>query len=382
MGVYKMPNNEKMNQSIKVCHICSNFDNFFINFMNQFVSEEVNIKVFYPRAIERGLPDIKAPYLDVRLNYNQLDRIFFLKKENKIYQDYIKLYGDSGFNLIHAHTLFSNGYIALKLKENFNIPYIVAVRDMDVNLFLKYRLNLRKIGVEILKEATKIVFISDNYKNQVVNNYIPKNLKSSISSKSVVVPNGIDNFYLNNIYLRDKNTVHEKQTINIITVGYISKRKNQLDVCKAVEQLNVEGLSIKYTIIGKVLDDKIFKKIMRYDFVDYKSFLSKEDLINEYRKADIFVMPSITETFGITYAEAMSQGLPVIYTKNQGFDGQFEEGEIGFHVGKGNIEDIKKSIFKIINKYDMLSENCTLNSKKFDWEIITKNYINMYKNII
>ena len=37
-----------------------------------------------------------------------------------------------------------------------------------------------------------------------------------------------------------------------------------------------------------------------------------------YRENDIYVMPSIIETFGLVYAEAMSQGLPVIYTRGQG----------------------------------------------------------------
>lgn len=40
-------------------------------------------------------------------------------------------------------------------------------------------------------------------------------------------------------------------------------------------------------------------------------------------------MPSHKETFGLVYAEAMSQGLPIIYTKNQGFDGQFPDGYVG-----------------------------------------------------
>ena len=43
-------------------------------------------------------------------------------------------------------------------------------------------------------------------------------------------------------------------------------------------------------------------------------------------------MTSLGESFGLTYAEAMSQGVPVIYSKGQGFDGQFKEGVVGYHV--------------------------------------------------
>ena len=39
-------------------------------------------------------------------------------------------------------------------------------------------------------------------------------------------------------------------------------------------------------------------------------------------------MPSKYETFGLVYPEAMSRGIPIVYTKNQGFDKYFEDGEI------------------------------------------------------
>ena len=323
---------QKQRSQIRVCHICSNFDNFYISFMNQQLACGLDIRVFYFRAKERGWPKIDAPYLDIRLNYSQLHRPFFYLKQKKILNDFFKLYLNMKFDVLHAHTLFSNGYIAFKVKQELGIPYIVAVRDTDVNVFLKYRFNLRKLGIRILKEAYKIVFLSEKYKEQVILKYVPQNLRKEFDAKSVVIPNGIDKYYLKNIYRKDFSNNKKNKEINIITVGYISKRKNQLSVCKAVKLLNESGIKAKYTIIGEVLDNKVFNKVKKYPFVKYVPFLSKKDLIYEYRKADIYVMPSVTETFGLTYAEAMSQGLPVIYSKNQGFDGQFEEGKVGYHV--------------------------------------------------
>ena len=375
----QMTSTEKKGVPLRVCHVCSNYDNFYINFMNQQISVGLDIRVFYFRAKERGLPNLDASYLDIRLNYSQWDRAFFYMKERKILDDFLKLYSDDKFDILHAHTLFSNGYIALKVKQKLGIPYIVAVRDMDVNIFFKYRINLRKLGIDVLKEASNIIFISEKYRDQVISKYVPEDLRKEFINKSVVLPNGIDKFYLNNIYVRDVYNLKKKEEINIITVGYVCKRKNQLTVCKAVEMLNAMGIKTKYTIIGKVLDNKVFNKIIKYDFVNYIPFLSKDELIDEYRKADIFVMPSITETFGLTYAEAMSQGLPVIYSKNQGFDGQIEEGKIGFHVDKKNVEDIKNKILRIMSNYEYISKNCTKLVSKFDWVSITNQYIEIYK---
>src|SRR5690606_22696545 len=101
-----------------------------------------------------------------------------------------------------------------------------------------------------------------------------------------------------------------------------------------------------------------FKRLVKYNFITYHKPCSKEKLLELYRANDILVMPSKTETFGLVYAEAMSQGLPVIYSKGQGFDGQFKEGLIGYHVDCFDPVNIASSILKIVNNYEEMSSNC------------------------
>lgn len=91
-----------------------------------------------------------------------------------------------------------------------------------------------------------------------------------------------------------------------------------------------------------------------------------------YRANDIFVMPSITETFGLVYAEAMSQGISVVYSKQQGFDGQFKEGDVGYHVDPRSVEEITNAIKKILSNYNAMSERCISLVNKFEWSNILK----------
>ena len=121
---------------------------------------------------------------------------------------------------------------------------------------------------------------------------------------------------------------------------------------------------------------------MEYPFVKYLGCLEKENLITVYRKADIFIMPSLTESFGLSYVEAMTQGLPVIYTRNQGFDGQFAEGMVGFHVNPKDIEDIYSKILMILLNYAEISNNCLVESDKYNWDVIADKYIDIYHNIL
>ncbi len=89
-------------------------------------------------------------------------------------------------------------------------------------------------------------------------------------------------------------------------------------------------------------------------------------------------MPSITETFGLVYAEAMSQGLPVIYSKGQGFDQQFDNGQVGYAVNCFDINEISCRIQDILSNYNSISSNCLKNVSKFNWKKIIGDYVILY----
>ena len=99
-------------------------------------------------------------------------------------------------------------------------------------------------------------------------------------------------------------------------------------------------------------------------------------------RSDIFVMPSIYETFGIVYIEAMSQGLPLIYTRGQGFDGQFKEGEVGYSVQSDSPSEISERVKAILKNYDYISEKCLSNVDKFSWDRIAGDYKKLYEGIV
>ena len=142
--------------------------------------------------------------------------------------------------------------------------------------------------------------------------------------------------------------------------------------------LKISGNYVRNDIVGKIKDTTVFDFIKSKENCIYHSPVKKEALIGFYRKSDIFVMPSHKETFGLVYAEAMTQGLPVIYTKGQGFDGQFEEGLVGYHVNDNDYMSIVEKIEKIVLKYPKISSNCVEWSGCFRWNDICKKYLDIY----
>ena len=100
------------------------------------------------------------------------------------------------------------------------------------------------------------------------------------------------------------------------------------------------------------------------------------------RQSDIFIMPSHTETFGLVYAEAMSQGLPVLYTKGQGFDGHFPDGTVGYAVNDHDPTDVAEKIKEAVAHYDVLARNAYESSIRFSWDTIADRYKGLYEDIL
>src|SRR5690606_3295282 len=143
----------------------------------------------------------------------------------KIRKNFLEHYNLSEYDVVHAHSLFSNGYIAYLAYKKYKTPYITAVRNTDLDIFFKKMVHLRRLGVNILLNSQKIIFLSESYKNECIEKYIPQKFKSIIMEKAVVIPNGIDDYWFNNKLVVVPNQPFKK-TINIIFVGNDSKRKN------------------------------------------------------------------------------------------------------------------------------------------------------------
>ena len=105
-------------------------------------------------------------------------------------------------------------------------------------------------------------------------------------------------------------------------------------------------------------------------------------IANRILENDLFVMPSLQETFGVVYVEAMTQGLPVVYTRNEGFDGQFSNGIVGYAVDSHSSDELVYVIKNILEKYNDISERCLKNVEIFDWNDIAKKYEYIYQEVL
>ena len=113
--------------------------------------------------------------------------------------------------------------------------------------------------------------------------------------------------------------------------------------------------------------------------------LRGDDKIIAYQSADIFVMPSYSENFGVSVVEAMSYGLSVIVTDSVGISSDIKHAKAGVVIKK-YVEELTKAILGLLSDYELrtaLGENGKkLAREKYVWSEITKKWIIEYNKII
>lgn len=310
--------------------------------------------------------------------FNKLDRFSFYHKQSRIYKALCGSISVKDFDIIHAYTLFTDGNVAYRLNRQYGIPYVVAVRNTDVNTFFKYRPYLKGRALKIFKNASAIFFLSEKYRDRVYRKYVPADMLAELENKTHIIPNGIDSVWLHSS--RSK-TAPEGKAVSLVYAGAIDKNKNALTTAKACERLISEGYTVDFTVVGSVHDQSVYQKLQKYSFVHCYPRKTKQELIELYKTKDIFVMPSFYETFGLVYAEAISQGLPVIYSRGQGFDGQFPEGHVGYSTDSSDAGGIADAVVRILEDYGNMSVRCMESCGKFSWSKIASEYELIYTKI-
>ncbi len=369
---------------MRVLHINCNYTNSSLHrIMFRHLTERGEHRAFIPTSGEIPFTPMEHEIEDVC--FSRLDRYLYLKKQAQIIRAAEKDYDVGSFECIHAYTLFTDGNCAMQLSKKYGIPYVVAVRNTDINGFFKRRWLLRGRGIQVLENASAVFFLSEEYRRIMLEKYIPRSKWEMVMAKSHVIPNGVDPFWLENLPpVKTEEDLRriESGSFNLIFSGRIFRYKNPLRTAEAVKELNARGYRVHFTAVGPAVEEKLLSALRKYDHFTYIPSQPKEKLLELYRANDLFVMPSTDETFGLVYPEAMSQGLPVIYSVGEGFYGQFPEGEAGYGVDPHDTTDVAEKILMAVRDYRAISARCPALARKFDWEAIADRYCAIYEDVI
>jgi glycosyltransferase involved in cell wall biosynthesis len=305
--------------------------------------------------------------------------LFFRTKIRTVLRDLCANAGPTSCDVVHAHFLYSDGVVALRIKQQLGKPYIVAVRNTDVHAFMRLRPDLRWLCWDVIEQAERVVFITPAYRELLLRR-VPRRLRGLLEQKALIVPNGLARYWIDNAGARHG---PHSGTLKLLYVGDFSRNKNLRNTLRAAALLN-ENREVSLTLVGAGGDGEAQIDAMlasgRYPFVRRVGRIAdRAALAAIYRQHDMLLMPSFRETFGVVYLEAMSQGLPIVYSKGQGVDGYFEPDTVGAAVDPSDPRDIEVKIAQLAARLDRVRPLCVEQAKSFDWSRIAASYRQVYE---
>jgi L-malate glycosyltransferase len=372
--------------ALTVLHVCSDFARQAI--YNLLVSEldglGIRQFVYVPVRTAQELQVNRNDALQMTsYRYSHIlrpwHRVFFRTKIRTVLQDLCANARPADCDVVHAHFLYSDGVVALRIKQRLGKPYIVAVRNTDVHAFMRLRPDLRWLCWDVIEQAERVIFITPAYRDLLLRR-VPRRLRGMLERKALILPNGLARYWIDNAGARH---APHSGTLRLLYVGDFSRNKNLRNTLRAAALLHKKR-EVSLTLVGAGGDGEAQIDALlasgRYPFVRRVGrIVDRAALAAIYQDHDILLMPSFRETFGVVYLEALSQGLPIVYTKGQGVDGYFEPGTVGAAVDPSDPCDLEAKISLLAARLDRVRPLCVEQAKSFDWSCIAASYRQVYE---
>lgn len=244
-------------------------------------------------------------------------------------------------------------------KLDLACPMICAVHNSDLKVLSDplYRLYFRPQMVQAYGRAEKIACRSHVIAQKFAE------ILPEFSSKIFIANSGVD--------IPVENRLEAVGVDRILTCANLIKRKN---IDKLILAMDLVAGNLQ--VIGDGVELNRLKRLSKGKKIEFSGRLSQIEVFEKMKKSDIFILPSIDETFGMVYLEAMACGCIVVCTKNDGIDGIIIDGFNGF-LTEPSAQEIAKTINKIksCQNLEEIRKNSIETAKKYNAQACADNYL-------
>ncbi|MGB9838748.1 glycosyltransferase family 4 protein [Methanothermobacter sp.] len=256
------------------------------------------------------------------------------------------------FDVIHAHYLFPTGFIGLICHWLTGKPLIVTVHGSDVNNLAGRNSILFRISGFVLQRASAVIAVSRDLCDKVVEEF-------GVDRERVHIINmGVDTEVFRPLHgdgCRERLGLPLNKRI-ILFVGNIIPSKGVSYLIEALRDVVVDD--VKCIILGAPVDGEYLETLrgmaesMDLD-VEFFEPVPYREVAVWMNAADVFVLPSLKEGFGLVALEALACGTPVIATATGGLRELIRDSETGYSVPPGDSGAIAERINRILDPENM-----------------------------
>ena len=289
-------------------------------------------------------------------------------------------------NIILIESTNAQGLLASYSRRNKHLPICVRVSTLGVDVAhyegggqSTYEKQLWKAEQETIRRSDCLVTHTRAHRRLVC-----QKLKLD-EQLFKIIPHGIkipSNYETKGSDIKD---------LQLLFVGRFDKRKGVDVLLRSIPCVMQSCPQVKFNLVGQDPENRYEKNFFcsnphLRDRVFFHGFISNEEVTRHYEKCDLLVAPSLYESFGQIYLEAMSHGKPVIGCNAGGIPEVIEDGVCGLLAKPGCIDSLTDKIIKICNnkKYRRLLGKQALErvKKLFDIKNVGDDTLELYEHML
>ncbi len=316
---------------------------------------------------------VSIPYFPTDRGYKLLGKKH-LYRVNKIINK-----NNIDFDLVHSHFTWSAGYVGAKLKEEYGVPFVVNARGYDIYSLPFRDEEWRSKITYVLETADQIITTSESN--------LPYLKKLNITTPINVIPNGFRDqlFYPRDLQKTRINVGLPSSVKILMAIGFLGEIKGHKYLIEAMSIIKEFRDDVICVIVGEgELRNELQKNILSYGLQDHvflKGGKPHHQIPDWLNSCDLFILPSLQESYGTVQVEAMACGKPVIATKNGGSEWIINSDKYGILVEPSNSEDLADKILVSLDR-NWDKEAILKYAEQFNWNKIALKIKEVYDKVL
>ncbi|MHB1462434.1 MAG: glycosyltransferase family 4 protein [Armatimonadota bacterium] len=311
---------------------------------------------------------------------------------------------EPNLDIIHLHTFKRLGGSARVVAKQRKIPYVVTLHGglFDVpdeefaSVVSPFKGSFewgKPLGVmlgsrQVVPDADAVICVGMTECEQVRKRYPGLRVEH--------VPNGVDVARFAKGDRTDFRAIHgiPEHAQLVLVMGRIDHQKNQLGAVQALVEIRKQLPDVYLLLIGHVTNtpymEKVVQTAQQLGVADRVVLIPgidahSPDLVNAYHAADMFLLPSIHEPFGIVILEAWAAGLPVAASRVGGVPSFVKHEYDALLFDPSDISAMAQSVCDVLMHPAIsqgLAEKGLLKAQQqYSWEIITRRMVSIYDEV-
>jgi glycogen(starch) synthase len=291
-------------------------------------------------------------------------------------------------DIIHAHDwLVANA--ALGLKQIFRIPLVATIHSTEIGrrngLHTDYERMIHQTENWLAHESWRIICCSEYMAQHVMWAYgLPQDRVRAI-------PNGVDASVYEKEFdrteFRKRFALPEEKIV--LYVGRLVYEKGVQTLVSAIPKI-LSRVNAKFVVVGEGgMKDHLMRQVANMRLMHrimFTGFLDEESLRKLYQIADVCVVPSLYEPFGITALEAMAAKTPLVVSNTGGLSEIVEHDKTGTKVYAGNADSLAWGVTRILldpGYADWIKLNAYKKALEvYNWTRIAKETKEFYERVL